>query len=156
MRTIERQMLMAEKLAVLAGWLGTPVDRNDLLAAWEPALFNQTHDLASGVMTDHVYEDTVRSYAYSRRRSDVLTAAGWDALTSKIDTQGPGTPIVVFNPLGWTRSDIVEVEVGFGQAGVQSVALTGPGGRPEPTQIVESTELRRRRDQDRAGGVRRA
>ena len=23
--------------------------------AWEPALFNVTHDLASGVMTDHVY-----------------------------------------------------------------------------------------------------
>ena len=55
---------------MLAGWLGTPADPAAILAAWEPALFNQTHDLASGVMTDHVYEDTIRSYEYSRRRSD--------------------------------------------------------------------------------------
>ncbi len=139
MRTIERQMLLAEKLAVLSGWLGAPVDRKELLAAWEPALFNQTHDLASGVMTDHVYDDTIRSYEYSLGRSKALIDAGFEALASKVDTRGPGTPIVVFNPLGWKRTDIVEVEVGFGEKGVQSVNLIGPGGANEPSQIVAST-----------------
>lgn len=140
MRTIERQMLLAEKLAVISGWLGAPVDRNQLLAAWEPALFNQTHDLASGVMTDHVYEDTIRSYEYSLGRSKTLIDAGFEGLAAKVDTRGPGTPIVVFNPLGWARSDIVEVEVGFGKKGVQSVNVIGPGGANEPTQIVASTK----------------
>ncbi len=139
MRTIERQLLMAEKLGVIAGWLGTPADPREILAAWEPALFDQTHDLASGVMTDHVYEDTIRSYEYSRRRSDILIGASWDVLASRIDTQGPGTPIVVFNPLGWTRSDVVEVEVGFGEGGVNDVGLTGPDGGAIPVQILEST-----------------
>jgi alpha-mannosidase len=137
MRTIERKMLMAEKLAVISGWLGSPVDPKELIAAWEPALFNQTHDLASGVMTDHVYEDTIRSYEYSSRRSDVLTAASWDALVSKVDTRGPGTPIVVFNPLGWARSDIVEVEVGIGRADIDEVELRDPQGRPTPLQLLE-------------------
>lgn len=139
MRTIERQMLLAEKLAVLSGWLGTLVDRKELLAAWEPALFNQTHDLASGVMTDHVYDDTIRSYEYSLGRSKDLIDAGFEGLAAKIDTRGPGTPIVVFNPLGWTRTDLVELEVGFAEKGVQSVDLVGPGGVQEPTQIVAST-----------------
>jgi alpha-mannosidase len=139
MRTIERQLLAAEKLGVLAAWLGKPADVGAILAAWEPALFNQTHDLASGVMTDHVYEDTIRSYEYSRSRSDDLIDASWDVLASKIDTSGPGMPIVVFNPLGWTRSDIVEVEVGFGEGGVDDVELTGPGGGLLPSQIVEAT-----------------
>ena len=42
-------------------------------------------------------------------------------LASRIDTRGPGSPVVVFNPLGWTRSDIAEVEVGFGEGGVAGV-----------------------------------
>src|SRR5262249_3817746 len=49
------------------------------------------------------------------------------------------TPIVVFNPLGWIRSDVVEVEVGFGEGGVNDVDLTGPGGESIPSQIVEAT-----------------
>ena len=53
-------------------------------------LFNETHDLASGVMTDHVYDDTVRSYEYSQRRADAIIDAKWDVLASKIDTRGPG------------------------------------------------------------------
>ncbi len=140
MRTIERQMLLAEKLAVLSGWLGTPVDRKELLAAWEPALFNQTHDLASGVMTDHVYDDTIRSYEYSLGRSKELIDAGFKGLAVRVDTRGPGTPIIVFNPLGWVRSDIVEVEVGFGEGGVHEVQLTGPDGQNVPVQIVEATQ----------------
>ncbi len=139
MRTIERQLLAAEKLGAIAGWLGKPADPAAILAAWEPALFNQTHDLASGVMTDHVYEDTIRSYEYSRRRADELIAASWEAIAARIDTRGPGTPVVVFNPLSWTRSDAAEVEVGFGEGGVSEVDLTGPGGEAVPSQILEAT-----------------
>ena len=40
---------------------------DELWRAWEPGLFNQTHDIASGVMTDHVYEDTLSSYRFSQR-----------------------------------------------------------------------------------------
>ena len=54
-------------------------------------------------MTDHVYEDTVRELRVrqpARRRADRLgLGRRWP---SKIDTRGAGTPVVVFNPLGWT------------------------------------------------------
>jgi alpha-mannosidase len=140
MRTIERQLLTAEKLGAIAGWLGTPANPGAILAAWEPALFNQTHDLASGVMTDHVYEDTIRGYEYSLRRSNELIDASWSALAARIDTRGPGTPIVVFNPLGWKRSDVVEVELGLGEGGVTSVGLTGPDGEAVRSQVLEATQ----------------
>src|SRR5262249_40599902 len=134
-----RQLLAAEALGVLAAGLGRPADPAAILAAWEPALFNQTHDLASGVMTDHVYEDTIRSYEYSRRRSEDLIDAGWDVLAANIDTRGPGPPIAIFNLLGWKRSDVVEVEVGFGEGGVDAVELTGPAGEAVPAQVTEAT-----------------
>jgi alpha-mannosidase len=141
MRVIERQLLNAEKLSTIADWLGSPADPGSIMSTWEPALFNQTHDLASGVMTDHVYEDTIRSYEYAKRRSEEIIDSRWDVLASRIDTRGTGAPVVVFNPLGWTRSDIAEVEVGFDEGGVASVDVTGPGGRAEPVQILESTRF---------------
>jgi len=139
MRIMERQLLTAEKLSALAAWLGSPADLDGIWAGWEPVLFNQTHDLASGVMTDHVYEDTVRSYEFARRRADAIIDARWDVLASKIDTRGPGAPLVVFNPLGWQRSDITEVDAGFGEGGVTAIVLTGPDGQSVPSQILEST-----------------
>ena len=110
MRLMEQKLLTAEKLSALAAWLGSPADLDGIWAGWEPVLFNQTHDLASGVMTDHVYEDTIRSYEFARRRADAIIDAKWDVLTSKIDTRGPGGAVVVFNTLGWPRSDIAQVE----------------------------------------------
>jgi alpha-mannosidase len=142
MRIMERQLLTAEKLGALGTLLGSPADLDGIWAAWEPVLFNQTHDLASGVMTDHVYEDTVRSYEFANRRADGVIDAGWDVLASKIDTRGPGAPVVVFNPLGWPRSDIAEVNAGFGEGGVTAVSITGPDGQDAPTQILESTRYR--------------
>ena len=54
MRSLEQSLLTAEKLAVLAKASGAKVDDQMTWRAWEPVLFNQTHDLASGVMTDRV------------------------------------------------------------------------------------------------------
>ncbi|HMC27924.1 MAG TPA: hypothetical protein VKM56_09050, partial [Verrucomicrobiae bacterium] len=49
MREIERLLTTAEKLGFLANLLGQPTDDQITWRAWEPALFNVTHDLASGV-----------------------------------------------------------------------------------------------------------
>src|SRR5262249_37307168 len=88
---------------------------------------------------DHVYEDTIRSYEYARRRSEELIDARWEALMARIDTRGPGAPVVVFNTLGWTRSDIAEVDLGFAEPGVTGVDLTGPDGETGPPQVIEAT-----------------
>jgi alpha-mannosidase len=138
MRLLERQLLTAEKLSALAGWLGSPADAGSIMNFWEPVLFNETHDLASGVMTDHVYEDTIRSYEYSHRLAGEIIDSKWNVLTARIDTQGPGVPIVVFNSLGWTRSDIALVDLGFAEGGITNVAMTGPDGEVVPTQILEA------------------
>ena len=103
-------------------WGRRPIS-SAIMSGWEPVLFNETHDLASGVMTDHVYEDTVGSYAYSERRAGAIIASKWDVLASRIDTRGPGAPVVVFNPLGWKRTDVATVDLGFGEGGVTGVKI---------------------------------
>jgi alpha-mannosidase len=139
MRLDERQILTAEKLSAIASTLGTPPDLDGIMSAWEPVLFNETHDLASGVMTDHVYDDTIAGYQYAEKRANEIIASRWNVLESQIDTTGPGEPLVVFNSLGWPRNDIVEVEAGFGLGGVYSPTIVASDGQSLPTQVVTET-----------------
>jgi alpha-mannosidase len=139
MRTMERLLVTAEKFGALAIWLGGTFDHQALWQAWEPVLFNETHDLASGVMTDHVYDDTVRSYAFAERLANQQIQNTWEVIADKIDTNGEGIPVVVFNTLGWPRTDVAEVNVGSSAPGVLGFTVRDATGRSLPAQIVEST-----------------
>lgn len=147
-RAVEQLLLTAEKLGALAGWLGAAPDADGIWRAWEPVLFNQTHDLASGVMTDVVYEDTVRGYDFSERLAREMIDARWDAVAARIDTRGPGDCVVVFNPLGWPRTDLAEVEVGCSTSGVQDLEVTDAAGRAVAVQWLET-------ERHADGGLRR-
>jgi alpha-mannosidase len=136
-RNAERLLTTAERLAVAARCLGLPADPEAIWRAWEPVLFNQTHDLASGVMTDHVYDDTLASYAYSRCLAEELVESGLENVASRIDTQGDGIPLIVSNALGWPRTDLAEVELGFSDPGIEGVKVLDPEGREVPAQVRE-------------------
>jgi len=137
MRTIERLGTTAEKLGVLSALVGAPPDNQLIWRAWEPALFNVTHDLASGVMTDEVYTDTLRGYEFSRRLMNETVEARFSTLLENIDTEGEGIPLVVFNPLGWNRSDAAQGDVGFAEGGIVDFDLVDDSGKSAPAQISE-------------------
>ena len=135
-RELERLLATAEELGALCNWLGMPTDDRQVWRAWEPVLFNQAHDLASGVMTDKVYEDTIRGFELSKRLADKLVVKRWNDVVSRIDTSGEGIPIVVFNTLNWPRTDVAEVDVGFSDTGVAAVEALDPKGQAVPVQFV--------------------
>jgi alpha-mannosidase len=137
-RELERLLTTAEKLGTLLGWLGAPHDDDLVWRAWEPMLFNQTHDLMSGVMTDRVYEDTIRGYDFSQRIAADEVRSRLENLSAKIDTQGEGIPIVVWNTLGWPRADIVVTSVGLARDKVRDLGLVGPDDQAVPVQVLDS------------------
>jgi alpha-mannosidase len=139
MRGIESLLLSAEKLDVIGDWLGGRSNQSELAQAWEPLLFNQTHDLTSGVMVDDVYEDTVQGYSFSRQLGEDLVGKGMDGLASRVDTRGEGIPIIVFNPLGWKRTDAAELSVGFSDNGFQELAVADSEGHAVPFQLSKVT-----------------
>ncbi|MCE5306552.1 MAG: glycosyl hydrolase-related protein [Acidobacteriales bacterium] len=136
-RNLERILTMAEKTSVLAGDR-TANSRRAIEEAWEPVLFNQAHDLASGVMVDKVFEDCMSGFHHAKRLADGIVERNLDALSAKIDTSGAGVPLVVFNMLGWPRTDFVEAEVALTDPGVQNLALLDPAGKPVPIQVLRS------------------
>jgi len=137
-RELECLLITAEKLGALCNLLGAPTDDEPVWRAWEPVLFNQAHDLAAGVMTDRVYADTVRGYELSKRLADELVETRLSAVLSQIDTRGEGAPVAVFNALGWPRTDVAEVELGFSDGGVRGIEVLDPDGQAVPVQLLET------------------
>jgi alpha-mannosidase len=139
MRLMEQKLLRAESLGAVARWLGASVDTAAIWRAWEPVLFNETHDLSSGVMTDHVYDDTIRSYQFSSRLADELFEASWNAVSAKIDTSMTETPVVVFNTQGFKRTDLAEANLGFSQNGLRAIGVADDHGKDVPFQLEDAT-----------------
>lgn len=135
-RTGEAMLLTVEKLNALAGTLGAPGDPSLAWRAWEPVLFNQTHDLGSGVMTDTVYDDTVRGYEFAERLGGQMEDAAWEKIAARIDTRGDGVPVVAFNPLGWPRTGAAEIEIGVTEMGVKDFRLADSAGASVPFQYL--------------------
>ena len=95
-------------------WLtGTPYPAPQLNEAWKKVLFNQFHDLAAGSGIGVIYKDAQKDYDMVRFTADAATSQASGAIASYIDTQSGsrGVPILVFNPLAWQRTDVVEFTV---------------------------------------------
>ena len=101
-----------------------------------------THDLASGVMTDGVYEDTVRNYEFSKRLADDLIDTRLDLILARVDTRGEGVPVAVFNSVGWPRTDLAEADVGFARGGVRDFDVVDHTGTVIPSQLLGSERYR--------------
>jgi alpha-mannosidase len=109
-RLAENMLLSAEKFGVVASLLGAEYPEPALDKAWRQLLFNQHHDGITGTCNDRSYFDLLAGYRESLDLgADALYgAAGF--IASKIDTSGvskSGSAIVVFNPSGWKRTDVV-------------------------------------------------
>src|ERR1700722_9561060 len=55
---------------------------------------------------------------------------------ARVDTAGEGIPLMVYNTLGWTRTDATQVEVGFAKGGIKGFDLVDASGKSLPTQII--------------------
>src|SRR5439155_10089825 len=49
-----------------------------------------------------------------------------------------GVPLVVFNTLGWPRTDVAEADVGFAQGGINDFRLVDSAGKTIPAQLLEA------------------
>ncbi len=114
-RRSEELLLNAEKFATLAR--GTSYPQAELTDAWRAVLFNQVHDVLSGSSINAVYRDADRSYAKVRRVTTDLISDSLRRIAQSVRTSGGGVPVVVFNPLSWNRTDVVDVAVELPRAG---------------------------------------
>ncbi|MDQ2732612.1 MAG: hypothetical protein M3Y56_13215, partial [Armatimonadota bacterium] len=111
-RQLEHALYSAEAWSSVGSLLGRPYPADSIRDAWYDTLRNQFHDILAG-------SNIHNSYMYAKSRDvialDKATAARSNAqetIAQQINTgRGQGTPVVVFNPLGWARTDVVAADV---------------------------------------------
>ena len=132
----------AEKASVAAAWMdGRPYPQQWLNDAWTLELAGHFHDLAAGTATPRAYQyswndDNIAANQFA----GVLTSAT-ESIASGMDTQGKGTPIVVFNPLNIAREDVVEAKVEFPAGAPKAVRVYASDGTETPAQLENGTVL---------------
>ncbi len=136
LRDVETILTSVEKTSAINELLGRKTDSDLLWKAWEPTLFNQAHDLMSGVMTDHVYADTVRGYEFAEQLGKELLEENLDYISGQINTTGDGVAVIVFNSLGQVRDDITEADIAFLETGMNSIILSDETGTEIPVEIM--------------------
>jgi alpha-mannosidase len=126
----------AEKASIAAELLGGrpyPLDR--LTKAWTLVMGAQFHDILPGTSIPKAYEYSWNDEVLAMNQfAEVLTGAT-DAVSSVMDTQTQGVPIVVFNPLSIPREDVVEASVAFPDGTPAAVRVVGPDGHEAPAQL---------------------
>ena len=141
-RKAEQLAHAAERAGVIAHVLGVRVaDRYRLREAWLRILAHEMHDDLTGTSLIEAYRYTANDLALSMNelRQELDAAVG--AVASSLDCMPAGTPLVVFNALGWERSDLVEVELAGTDTGLEPQAVFAANGREVPSQWRREGEV---------------
>jgi alpha-mannosidase len=141
MRASEEQLLNAEKYSSLAWLSGTPYPQSRLNEAWQKALFNQFHDLAAGSGIGVLYKDSQRDFDVVRWTTEEASAQALGAIAAQVKTNGGnGVPVMVFNPLGWARSDLATFDVQLPAPSKAGISVVDSQGKPLPFQVLSKND----------------
>lgn len=135
-RRVECQLFAAEAISSAATVAGLPSALEDLREAWYGLLISQHHDPQLCAMEpDQIHEVTQRSLdsgAWAQRVMDRSMTFLCDRMAT--DAQ-PGVPVVVFNPLAWSRSETVTIDAtDLGE----DVAIVTAAGETVASQVTET------------------
>ncbi|HZO88381.1 MAG TPA: glycoside hydrolase family 38 C-terminal domain-containing protein [Chthonomonadaceae bacterium] len=143
----------AEPYAAIASRLGKPYPTDFLNLAWKYLLQNQPHDSICGCSIDQVHMDMLYRYDQCEILAEKIGRDSLSHIASQINTSAPISPsspsdapvkplmpdplcaLVVFNPLAWPRTEVVEtvVEIPAHLAPQDGeIAIRGPQGDAVP------------------------
>lgn len=107
--------------------------------AWELTLFSQVHDVIGGVMMDAVHKNVQKRAIEAEKLATLAFDASLESLADRIDTQGEGIPLVVFNSLSWARADRTTADVAFDKDDVFKLAVVDSQGNHirQQVQVLE-------------------
>ena len=104
--------LNAEKYASLAWLDGNKYPADELTDAWQRITFNGFHDLAAGSGIAVIYRDAQKDFDQVRWATNEISAKALKTVAARVDTRvAGGVPVFVFNPLAWSRSGRITVDV---------------------------------------------
>lgn len=114
-------------------WLsGLEYPGAEIWKAWEYLLQNHAHDSLACSSLDQVYHQILTRFAWARELGDAIVYEGLQYISNriKIDNGSKNNLLInVFNPLNWTRNEIIEAVIDIPKAlKIDHPVLTDGGG----------------------------
>jgi alpha-mannosidase len=134
-RHTEETLLDAEKYASLAHLYGRAYPQEEFTSAWKGLLFDQFHDILPGSGIAVNYLDAKRDLEVVERTGNQILNGSLEEIAAHIDTEGSGTPVVVYNSLSWARTEVIEAEVQVPLA-VHNIEVVDSAGSIVPSQLL--------------------
>lgn len=127
----------AERAAVAAEWLNQGAyPKSELETSWKRFLFHQFHDDLTGTSIPRAYEFSWNDELISLKQfSDVLTSSV-NEVSRLLDTNVKGTPVVLYNALGFAVNDLAEMEVEFAKA-PKGISVYNAEGKKVASQYLD-------------------
>jgi len=101
----------AELISTWAMLTGCAYEQEELWSAWRVLLTHQFHDILPGSSINQVYADADENYAALRRKVEGVLSRAANHMAGLMPLAGPGTPVIVWNTLGFPRVESAEVRM---------------------------------------------
>lgn len=126
----------AERAAAAAAMSGTANYPGDKLAeGWKRMLWHQFHDDLTGTSIPRAYEFSWNDELLTLKQfSDILSDAV-SAVGLNLNTDVKGIPLLIFNPLAYPSTDVVEISVPAAKS-PRGVAAYDENGQKVPAQLL--------------------
>lgn len=141
-RTAENLLSTSEALACLASKITEFAYPGEQIAkAWRRACFIQFHDILPGCGKPCTADYAQGLFQEISASAGLISERAINALEEKVDTRGEGKPLLVVNPLAWSRTDTIVATIYDVPNTVEELALYDEKGVSIPVQIVERGEI---------------
>jgi len=132
----------AEKASVAASLLnGRPYPMARLNDAWTLMMGGHFHDIAAGTATPKAYEFAWNDDVIAMNQMAGIISDASDAVSTALNTQTVGTPVVIYNSLNVPREDVVSASIDL-PAGTNAVRVVAPDGAVVPAQVEQGMDGR--------------
>jgi alpha-mannosidase len=126
----------AERVSVVADWLGAlDYPRQTLDDAWIRFLWHTFHDDITGTSIPQAYHFSWNDEILSLNQFAAIINSGAAGICQALDTNTLGVPVVVYNPLGFARTDITEATLVY-EEDAPSYVQVFDGATEVPSQIL--------------------
>ena len=127
----------SERAAVAAHLLnGAEYPYDELNSAWGLVLRNQFHDNLPGTSIPKAYEYAWNDGIIALNQFAGVYKDAIGTIARSMNTDVPGVPVVIFNPLSIPRKDNVEAFIPDELNKAESIAVFNANGKKVPSQIV--------------------
>jgi alpha-mannosidase len=134
-RRAEETVLNAEKFASLALLYGRPYPQDQMELTWKSLLFDHFHDIMPGSGIAVNYLDAKRNLENVDRAANDVTRGSLREIAARVNTQGEGVPVMIFNPLSWPRTEVTEVEAQLPELSRQ-IEVVDSAGKPAESELL--------------------